>query len=37
MSEYRWAKWLEYMENKNMVWDEESKSFKRIEDKKDEQ
>ena len=32
MSEYNWAQWLNRMKTKNMIWDEENKCFKKIED-----
>ena len=46
MSQYRFVEWMlqkqleaveNFMKTKDMIWDEESKSFVRIEDSKDEQ
>ena len=46
MSQHHFARWMlekqmeavaNFMKTKDMIWDEESKSFKRIEDKKNEQ
>jgi len=46
MSQYRFVEWMlqkqleavaNFMKTKDMIWDEESKSFVRIEDDKDEQ
>ena len=34
MSQYNWAKWLKKMKKSDLIWDEDTKSFKRKEDLK---